>query len=284
MVGAARGFGVRRLSLNFAVLRSVFSGAEQLGSGPVLRLTAAVLTFASRWWQLETLYRSNVKYRPRWDPRFICFQTGFAVNRGVIAAGVAEGFIPGPAPAGYRLRADDELAAAVRAIDAAPPAWTALTRTPRGQALVRHRKLEVLAANGVAAYPVRVPRTTSVADVRKHHGGLGPGAATGEVVSVVGRIVRLRDHGGLRFAVHPRGRRRRPGHGGARRPRPGGGRPVGRHRRSRRPGERDRRGGHQPHAVSCRCRRRRGRWRRSACGRCPSIGRAPAWPPIATSS
>ena len=114
-------------------------------------------------------YRSNVKYRPRWDPRFICFQTGFAVNRGVIAAGVAEGFIPGPAPVGHRLRADDELAAAVRAIDAAPPVWTALTHTPRGQALVRHRKLEVLAANGVAAYPVSVPRTTSVADVRKHH-------------------------------------------------------------------------------------------------------------------
>ena len=201
MVGAARGLGVRRLSLNFAVLRSVFSGAEQLGSGPVLRLTAAVLTFASRWWQLETLYRSNVKYRPRWDPRFICFQTGFAVNRGVIAAGVAEGFIPGPAPVGHRLRADDELAAAVRAIDAAPPVWTALTHTPRGQALVRHRKLEVLAANGVAAYPVSVPRTTSVADVRKHHHGLDPGAATGEVVSVVGRIVRLRDHGGVRFAV-----------------------------------------------------------------------------------
>ncbi len=201
MVGAARGFGVRRLSLNFAVLRSVFSGAEQLGSGPVLRLTAAVLTFASRWWQLETLYRSNVKYRPRWDPRFICFQTGFAVNRGVIAAGIAEGFIPGPAPAGHRLRADDELAAAVRAIDAAPPVWAALTRTPRGQALARHRKLDLLAANGVEAYPVHVPRTTSVVDVRKHHAGLGPGAATGEIVSVVGRIVRLRDHGGLRFAV-----------------------------------------------------------------------------------
>ena len=167
----------------------------------MLRLTAALLTFASRWWQLETLYRSNVKYRPRWDPRFICFQTGFAVNRGVIAAGVAEGFIPGPAPVGHRLRADDELAAAVRAIDAAPPVWTALTHTPRGQALVRHRKLEVLAANGVAAYPVSVPRTTSVADVRKHHHGLDPGAATGEVVSVVGRIVRLRDHGGVRFAV-----------------------------------------------------------------------------------
>jgi lysyl-tRNA synthetase class 2 len=201
MVGAARGLGVRRLSLNFAVLRSVFSGAEQLGSGPVLRLTAALLTFASRWWQLETLYRSNVKYRPQWDPRFICFQTGFAVNRGIVAAGIAEGFIPGPAPVGYRLRADDEFAAAVRAIDAAPPAWTTLTRTPRGQALARHRKLEVLAANGVAGYPVHVARTTSVADVRKHHGGLGPGAATGEVVSVVGRIVRLRDHGGLRFAV-----------------------------------------------------------------------------------
>jgi lysyl-tRNA synthetase, class II len=201
MVGAARGFGVRRLSLNFAVLRSVFSGSEQLGAGPVLRLTASVLTFASRWWQLETLYRSNVKYRPRWDPRFICFQKGFAVNRGAIAAGVAEGFIPGPAPGPHRGRSSDEFVAAVREIDAAPPAWSAVTHTPRGQMSIRLRKLEVLARHGIVAYPVSVPRTATVADVRKHHERLGPATQTGEVVSVVGRIVRLRDHGGVRFAV-----------------------------------------------------------------------------------
>jgi lysyl-tRNA synthetase, class II len=201
MVGAARGFGVRRLSLNFAVLRSVFSGREQIGAGPVLRLTAAALTFASRWWQIETLYRSNVKYRPRWDPRFMCFQATFGLNRGAIAAAIAEGFLPGPPPGPHRQRSTEQFAAAVRAIDAAPPTWTAVTRTPRGQLLLRSRKLEVLAAHGVAAYPVDVPRTTTLDAVRKHHARLGPDAQTGELVSVVGRIVRLRDHGGLRFAV-----------------------------------------------------------------------------------
>src|SRR5919112_3118600 len=37
-IEAAPGLGVRRLSLNFAVLRSVFARAEDLGAGPVLRL------------------------------------------------------------------------------------------------------------------------------------------------------------------------------------------------------------------------------------------------------
>ena len=38
VVEAAPALAVRRLSLNFAVLRSVFARAEELGAGPVLRL------------------------------------------------------------------------------------------------------------------------------------------------------------------------------------------------------------------------------------------------------
>ena len=30
--------------------------------------------FASRWWQLESLYKSNEKYEPDWVPRFLLFE------------------------------------------------------------------------------------------------------------------------------------------------------------------------------------------------------------------
>ena len=56
--------GVNRISLNFAMFRSAFEQGAQLGAGPVARLWRALLVFFSRWWQLETLYRSNMKYQP----------------------------------------------------------------------------------------------------------------------------------------------------------------------------------------------------------------------------
>ena len=56
--------GGRAVSLNFAVFRSVFERGARLGAGPVLRLWRSLLTFFSRWWQIESLYRANAKYRP----------------------------------------------------------------------------------------------------------------------------------------------------------------------------------------------------------------------------
>jgi len=72
-IEAAPGLGVERISLNFAVLRSVFARAEELGAGPVIRLWSRVLRAASRLWQIESLYRANAKYLPAWQPRFLCF-------------------------------------------------------------------------------------------------------------------------------------------------------------------------------------------------------------------
>ncbi len=68
------GLGVRRISLNFAVFRSVFARGERLGAGPVQRMTHAVLLWASRFWQIESLYRANAKYHPEWVPRYLCFR------------------------------------------------------------------------------------------------------------------------------------------------------------------------------------------------------------------
>ena len=48
--------------------------ARRIGAGPVLRLWRRAAAVRSRWWQLESLYRSNVKYQPQWVPRFLCFE------------------------------------------------------------------------------------------------------------------------------------------------------------------------------------------------------------------
>jgi lysyl-tRNA synthetase, class II len=99
-IQAAPTLGVRRLSLNFAVLRSVFARAEELGAGPVLRLWHRMLKLVSKLWQIESLYRANAKYQPTWQPRYLCFPTARDLPRIAVAALTAEAFLPtGRAPA-----------------------------------------------------------------------------------------------------------------------------------------------------------------------------------------
>jgi lysyl-tRNA synthetase class 2 len=93
---AAGDLGVTRISLNFAVLRSVFARAEQLGAGPVIRLSGRLLRMVSRVWQIESLYRANAKYQPAWQPRFLCFPSARDLPRIAIAALRAEAFLPSP--------------------------------------------------------------------------------------------------------------------------------------------------------------------------------------------
>jgi lysyl-tRNA synthetase class 2 len=91
---AAPALGVRRVSLNFAVLRAVFARAEELGAGPVLRLWHRLLRAASRLWQIESLYRANAKYQPAWQPRYLCFPAARDLPRIAVAALTAEAFLP----------------------------------------------------------------------------------------------------------------------------------------------------------------------------------------------
>ncbi|BCJ53484.1 membrane protein [Actinoplanes sp. NBRC 14428] len=93
-VEAAGELGVRRISLNFAVLRSVLARAEQLGAGPVVRIWARLLRAMSGLCQIETLYRANAKYQPDWQPRFLCFPAGRDLPRIAVAALSAEAFLP----------------------------------------------------------------------------------------------------------------------------------------------------------------------------------------------
>ncbi|MCB5167146.1 phosphatidylglycerol lysyltransferase domain-containing protein [Streptomyces bambusae] len=92
----SREIGVTQVSLNFAMFRSVFERGSRLGAGPVLRLWRSLLSFFSRWWQIESLYRANAKYRPIWEPRFMLFEKSSDLLRIGIAAGRAEGFLEAP--------------------------------------------------------------------------------------------------------------------------------------------------------------------------------------------
>ena len=54
---------------------------------------------------------------------------------------------------------------------------------------VRREKLDRMRERGVDPYPVRFPRTTTLADLRAAHPELEPDTATGEQVGVAGRVV-----------------------------------------------------------------------------------------------
>ncbi|MFD9796779.1 phosphatidylglycerol lysyltransferase domain-containing protein [Streptomyces sp. NPDC059070] len=92
----AKEIGTTQVSLNFAMFRSVFERGSKLGAGPVLRLWRSLLSFFSRWWQIESLYRANAKYRPIWEPRFTLFEKSADLPRIAIASARAEGFLEAP--------------------------------------------------------------------------------------------------------------------------------------------------------------------------------------------
>lgn len=97
LMAQAAALGVARVSLNFAVFRSVFARGERLGAGPALRLWRAILIQASRFWQIESLYRANAKFQPEWVPRFICFRSAVDLPSVSVAALRAEAFLVAPA-------------------------------------------------------------------------------------------------------------------------------------------------------------------------------------------
>lgn len=69
------------------------------------------------------------------------------------------------------------------------------------QLRIRREKRAALIENGTEPYPVSVPRTKSLLEVREMHAGLGIDSATGITESLTGRIIFKRDTGKLCFAT-----------------------------------------------------------------------------------
>ena len=66
---------------------------------------------------------------------------------------------------------------------------------------IRQGKRQRLLEQGHQPYPVAVPRTASLAQVRATHPDLAPDTSTGEMVGVTGRVVFARNSGKLCFAT-----------------------------------------------------------------------------------
>ncbi|MBV7294389.1 bifunctional lysylphosphatidylglycerol synthetase/lysine--tRNA ligase LysX [Corynebacterium sp. TAE3-ERU12] len=195
----ADGVGVRRISLNFAVFRTVFASEDELGVGPLLRLNRGVLTFLSRFWQMEALYRSNQKYAPQWVPRYVCFANRRTLPSVALAGGIAEGFMPWPQRTG-RLKHSTTSATspAARAAYAAVPdilagGAPAPRRIPE-QTAARIAEATAMQASGVNPWPVAAAPDTPCAGIA---GAVAQGSR--EVLSIAGRVLAKRDFGGVIF-------------------------------------------------------------------------------------
>ncbi len=198
--------GVSRVSLNFAMFRSAFEQGAQLGAGPVARLWRALLVFFSRWWQLETLYRSNMKYQPQWVPRYACYEDTRLIPRVGVASVIAEGFLVLPFSrrnkqhTGHHSAVPHDLAATGQLhLDGSTPSADLLSpedesdrhRLPE-QVRVRMAKLKTLQDNGIDAYPPGNPPSHTVAQALT--------ADDVATVTLAGRVMRSRDYGGVTFA------------------------------------------------------------------------------------
>ncbi|BBX73658.1 bifunctional lysylphosphatidylglycerol synthetase/lysine--tRNA ligase LysX [Mycobacterium shinjukuense] len=206
----AESLGINRISLNFAVFRAAFEQGAQLGAGPVARLWRWLLVFFSRWWQLETLYRSNQKYQPEWVPRYACYDDARVMPKVGVASVIAEGFLVLPfsrrnkVHTGHHPAVPERLAATgLLHHDGSAPDLRGLQqadlddgeeirrRLPE-QVRVRLTKLKQLQGNGIDVYPVGAPPSHTVAQAMD--------ADDHATVSVCGRILRVRNYGGVLFA------------------------------------------------------------------------------------
>lgn len=96
--------GVTRVSLNFAVFRGSLARGERIGATPGTRAWRRILIFASRWAQIESLYRFNAKFAPAWEPRFILYPDVGDLPRVAVAYLEAEAFITYPRLVFWRRR------------------------------------------------------------------------------------------------------------------------------------------------------------------------------------
>jgi lysyl-tRNA synthetase class 2 len=89
-----RARGIKELSLNFAAFARIIHSPR----GRAQRLLGRALAFADAFFQIESLYRFNAKFFPRWQPRYFMYERTFAFPRAGLAALWAEGQLPKPRP------------------------------------------------------------------------------------------------------------------------------------------------------------------------------------------
>ncbi|HUA05783.1 MAG TPA: phosphatidylglycerol lysyltransferase domain-containing protein [Solirubrobacteraceae bacterium] len=84
--------GIDELSLNFAAFAKWMHSPEKRHE----RLLGKLIALGNPFFQIESLYRFNAKFFPRWEPRFLVYEGTFGLPRAGIAAMWAEGQLPKP--------------------------------------------------------------------------------------------------------------------------------------------------------------------------------------------
>ena len=89
----ARLHNIKNVSLNFAAFRSILEEAQRISAGPILRAKRNIIRFASKWVQIESLYRFNAKFQPDWNPRYLIYPNSAKLIEIGVAVGKAEGLL-----------------------------------------------------------------------------------------------------------------------------------------------------------------------------------------------
>ncbi|MBV8217202.1 MAG: DUF2156 domain-containing protein [Solirubrobacterales bacterium] len=84
--------GIDELSLNFAAFAKWMHSPEKR----LERVLGKLIALGNPFFQIESLYRFNAKFFPRWEPRFLVYEGTFGLPRAGIAAMWAEGQLPKP--------------------------------------------------------------------------------------------------------------------------------------------------------------------------------------------
>ncbi|MGN9906520.1 lysine--tRNA ligase [Phytohabitans sp. LJ34] len=193
LVEAYDGDGARRALLSFVpwgahgLSLDVAARAPETDPGVVEFLVAALMRAAPRL-RVDSVslgvgrYAESARYQPQWTPRYTCVADSRDLAKVRRAASVPVAPVAIATAAGETSVAEDE-----------PDRCE--------QARIRLGKRERLIEAGADPYPAGFPRTDNTVAVTIRHEGLPPDTRTGEIVAVAGRIVLMRDHGGVCFAT-----------------------------------------------------------------------------------
>jgi lysyl-tRNA synthetase class 2 len=91
-IEALRERGVEEISLNFAAFARVMHGPH----GRSERLAGRLVALGNPFFQIESLYRFNAKFFPRWEPRYLLYEGALGLPRAGLAVMWAEGQLPKP--------------------------------------------------------------------------------------------------------------------------------------------------------------------------------------------
>jgi lysyl-tRNA synthetase, class II len=85
--------GMDQISLNFAAFAKWMHSPEKRSE----RLLGKLVTLGNPFFQIESLYRFNAKFFPRWEPRYLVYEGALGLARAGVAALWAEGQLWKPA-------------------------------------------------------------------------------------------------------------------------------------------------------------------------------------------